>query len=192
MQLKRNTVILTLLALSLGFFIYFHEMNGNIKKRPANNKEKPIFLLAEDHVQSLIINSNNYVITLERNEKSEKPKWLIASPEKALANDAIVAYLTDLLFNSKSSRTLSVNINTIKEFGLEVPQSKISIKLKNQKYYTLILGNYTYDKKYIYAHKKGSINKKNSYVEVLLVSKDFANAVNRQLSDWKQLAPVEK
>ena len=52
-------------------------------------------------------------------QKYEKPKWLITAPEKALANDAIVTYLTDLLFNSKSFRTLSVKINTIKEFGLE-------------------------------------------------------------------------
>lgn len=192
MKFKKNTVILILTALILSGFVYFQEMNGNIKKRQANSKEEPIFLLAEDNVQSLIINNNNYVIILERNQKYEKPKWLITAPEKALANDAIVTYLTDLLFNSKSFRKLSVKINTIKEFGLEPPQSRITIKLKNKKYHTLALGNYTYHKKYVYAQIKSSIDKKNSYVEVLLVSKDFANAINRQFSEWKQLAPVKK
>ena len=190
MKLQRTTLILLLLALGLGGFVYFYEMNVKSPEQQVKNQEKPIFTFAEDDIQSLTINNKNYVITLEGNQKPEKPKWSITAPEKSPANDAFAAYLTDLLVKGKSSRTLSVGAKEVKEFGLEPPQARIDIKLKNQKTHTLILGDHTYDKSFLYAQLGPTANK-NGNTEVLLVSKDFGNAVNRELSEWKQPAPVQ-
>ncbi|MDJ0617964.1 MAG: DUF4340 domain-containing protein [Calothrix sp. MO_192.B10] len=185
MKLQRTTLILLLLALGLGSFVYFFEMNGKTQQQQAQEKEQQIFSFAEDDIQSLTINTKNYLLSLERNQKSDKPKWLLTSPEQIPANDAIAAYLTDLLVKGKINRTVSTAANKIQEFGLEPPQARIDIKLKNQQAHTLSLGNPTYNNSFLYA-QLGSTAKKNGNVDVLLVSKDFANAVNRELSEWKQ------
>ncbi len=189
MKLQRTTLILLLLALGLSSFVYFYEMNGKTQQvqQEGNPKEQQIFSFQENDIQSLTINTKNLVINLERNQKSEKPKWLLTSPEKLPANDAIAAYLINLLVKGKSDRTLSVAADELTEFGLEPPQARIDIKLKNQKNRTLILGQTTYNKGSLYA-RLGSTANKNGKINVLLVSKDFANAVNRELAEWKQPA----
>ncbi len=196
MKLQRTTLILLLLALGLSGFVYFYEMNWKTQQKQVQEIEKPeeqqkqqqIFSFQENDIQSLTINTKNLVIDLERNQKSEKPKWLLTSPEKVAANDAIAAYLTSLLAKGKSDRILSVAVDEIKEFGLEPPQARIDIKLKNKTTRTLILGQPTYNKGLLYA-QLGSNDNKNGKVNVLLVSKDFANAVNREIAEWKQ--PVQ-
>ncbi|MDJ0675983.1 MAG: DUF4340 domain-containing protein [Calothrix sp. MO_167.B42] len=195
MKLQRTTVILLLLALGLSGFVYFAEMNretqpqlvretGNPKSQP---EKQQIFSFQEDDIQSLIINSKNLVINLERNQKSEKPRWLLTSPQQVGANDAIAAYLLNLLVKGKSDRILSVAVDEIKDFGLAPPQARIDIQLKDKTTHTLILGQPTYNNSSLYA-QLGSTENKNGKVNVLLVSKDFTNAVNRELAEWKQPA----
>lgn len=195
MKLQRTTVILLLFALGLSSFVYFYEINQETQTQQVKETGKPesqpekqeIFSFQEDDIQSLTINNKNLILDLERNKKSEKPKWLLTSPEKLAANDAIVAYLLNLLVKGKSDRILSVAVDEIKDFGLEPPQARIDIQLKNKTTHTLILGQPTYNKGSLYA-QLGSTANKNDKVKILLVSKDFANAVNRELAEWKQPA----
>jgi hypothetical protein len=189
MKFQRTTLILLLLALGLGSFVYLYEMHWKPQQQQVNNQQKPIFSFAEDDIQSLTINTKNYVLSLERNQKVEKPKWLLTAPEQTPANDAIAAYLTDLLVKGKSDRTVSATASEMKEFGLQPPQTRIDIKLKNQQTHTLLLGDPTYDQKFLYAQLSSDVNN-NGKIEVILVSKDFANAVNRELSEWKQPFPI--
>jgi len=196
MKLQRTTVILLLLALGLSGFVYFYEINRETQTQQVKETGKPeiqpekqeIFSFQEDDIQSLTINTKNLILDLERNKKSEKPKWLLTSPEKLAANDAIVAYLLNLLVKGKSDRILSVAVDEIKDFGLEPPQARIDIQLKNKTTHTLILGQPTYNKGSLYAQLGSTANKNDNKVNVLLVSKDFANAVNRELAEWKQPA----
>lgn len=191
MKLQRTTLILLLLALGLSSFVYFYEMNWKTQQQQVQEKEQQIFAFEEKDIQSLTINTKNLMINLERNQKSEKPKWLLTAPEQIPANDAIAAYLTDLLIKGKSDRTLSVKVDEMKDFGLEPPQARIDIKLKNQKIHTIILGEPTYKNNFLYASLASTANKDGN-IDILLVSKDFANAVNRELAEWKQPIQTNK
>ena len=83
MKLQKTTLILLLFALGLGSFVYFYEMNWKTQQKQVQEIEKPeeqqkqqqIFSFQENDIQSLTINTKNLVIDLERNQKSEKPKW---------------------------------------------------------------------------------------------------------------------
>ncbi|MBE9035643.1 DUF4340 domain-containing protein [aff. Roholtiella sp. LEGE 12411] len=188
MKLPRTTLILILLALGLGGFVYFYEMKGSTQREEIKEKKQQIFSFGEDDVQSLTINTKNITLSLERNTQSSNPKWVIKSPTSVPANDAIVSYLMDLLVKGKSERTLSIPANQRGEFALDQPQATINITLKNQKNHQLILGKPDFSDRFLYAQTEPTA-KPDGNIDILLVSKDFANAVNRELSEWRQ--PVD-
>ncbi|MEH2336102.1 DUF4340 domain-containing protein [Nostoc sp.] len=188
MKLPRTTLILILLALGLGGFVYLYEIRGATVREEINEQKQQIFSFAEDDVQSLTVKTKKLTLNLERSSESSNPKWLIKSPISGPANDAIVSYLMDLLVKGKSDRTLSTPVKELGEFALDQPQATINIILKNRQSHQLILGKSNFNGRFLYA-QADSAAKPDGNINVLLVSTDFANAVNRELSEWKQ--PVD-
>ncbi|MEH1773039.1 DUF4340 domain-containing protein [Nostoc sp.] len=189
MKLPRTTLILILLALGLGGFVYFYEIRGATVREETKEQKQKIFSFAEDDVQYLTVKTNKITLNLERNPKSSSnPKWLIKSPISGPANDAIVSYLMDLLVKGNSERTLSTPAKQLGEFALAPPQATINIILKNRQSHQLILGKSNFNGRFLYAQADPTA-KSDGNINVLLVSTDFANAVNRELSEWKQ--PVD-
>ncbi|KST65494.1 DUF4340 domain-containing protein [Mastigocoleus testarum] len=186
MKLPRTTLILVLLALGLGGFVYFFEIQGTKQREGAQAEEKQIFSFAADDIQSLNISTNDSKVSLERNpDRSKKNKWLLKSPSQEVASNASVSYLTDLLVNGKSDTKIPTSQEKLSRYGLDKPQATIEIKLKNKEVRKLILGSSDFQDQSLYARKKINSNSSDK-IEVLLVSKNFANAVNRELSEWKQ------
>ena len=185
MKFPKTTLILILLALGLGGFVYFHEIKGKNQQTEIKIQNQKIFAFTADDVQSLTIKIKETTLQLERRNTSEKPQWEIKSPISALANDAIVSYLMDLLVNGKSERTVLISSAELSEFALDKPVATIDIKLKNQQSHQLILGKGDFNNQFLYAQADSNKN-----MNLLLVSKDFVNAVNRDISEWKQ--PAEK
>ncbi|BCL33783.1 DUF4340 domain-containing protein [Nostoc sp. MS1] len=183
--MTKKTLILLLLALGLGGFVYFHEIRGATQREEARENQQQIFSFTQDDVQAITVKTAKLTVSLERNTQADNPKWLLKSPVSEPANDAIVSYLMDLLVKGKSDRTLTTPTNQIAEFGLDQPQANISINLKNKKTHQLILGKPDFNNQFVYAQADPN-TQPNGNVNVLLVSPDFQNAVNRELSEWKQ------
>ncbi|MEH2072580.1 MAG: DUF4340 domain-containing protein [Nostoc sp.] len=188
MKFPRTTLILILLALGLGSFVYFHEIKGATQQEEIRKQKQQIFSFAEDDVQVLTVKTKKLTLNLERNNQYSDSKWLIKSPISEPANDAIVSYLMDLLVKGKSERTLSTPANQLREFALDQPQATINITLKNKQNHQLILGKKNFNGSLLYA-EVDPVSKPDGNINVLLVSTDFENAVNRELSEWKQ--PVD-
>ncbi|MDZ8089595.1 MAG: DUF4340 domain-containing protein [Nostoc sp. DedQUE12b] len=189
MKLPKTTLILILLTLGLGGFVYFYEIRGATVREEIKEQKQKIFSFREDDVQSLTVKTNKITLNLERSpESSSNPKWLIKSPISGPANDAIVSYLMDLLVKGNSERTLSTPAKELKEFALDQPQATINITLKNRQTHQLLLGKSNFNGRFLYAQADPA-TKPDGNINVLLVSTDFANAVNRELLEWKQ--PVD-
>ncbi|HLP89130.1 MAG TPA: DUF4340 domain-containing protein [Nostocaceae cyanobacterium] len=185
MKLSKSTLFLIALALGLGSFVYFYEIRGKSEREEIKAQQQKLFSFNAEDIQALNIKTQNTTLQLERRNSTDKPEWSIKSTTLELANDAIVSYLTDLLVKGKSERTLLVSANELKDFGLEKPQATIEIKLKNGQNHQVILGNANFNNSFLYAQidpkpqPDGKIN-------ILLVSTDFKNAVNRDLAEWKE------
>jgi hypothetical protein len=182
MKLPKTTWILILLALGLGGFVYFYEIKGKTQSTEIKAEKQKIFSFTANDVQSLTIKAKSTTLKLEKRNTTEKPAWEIKSPISAPANDAIVSYLMDLLVDGKIERTVSVLPTELSEFGLDKPVATIDIKLKNQQSHQLILGKAEFNNRFLYAQADANQN-----LNLLLVSQDFFNAVNRDISEWKQI-----
>ncbi len=185
MKLQRTTLILILLALGLGGFVYFFEIRGETQRQESQANKLSIFDFAADDVRSLNINANNLNIIIERSTSPNPPKWLLKSPISSPASDASVSFLMDLLIKGTSDRIISVSSNQLNEFGLNPPVATIEVQLKNQKTHRLILGKSNFNDRFLYAQTNSS-HKPDGKTEVLLVSKEFVNAVSRELSEWQE------
>ncbi|MFN6464470.1 MAG: DUF4340 domain-containing protein [Nostoc sp. DedVER02] len=188
MKLPRTTLILILLMLGLGAFVYFHEIRGAAVREETKEQKQKIFSFAADDVQSLTVKTKKLTLNLERNPEPSNPKWVIKSPISGPANDAIVSYLMDLLVKGNSDRTLSTPAKELGQFALDQPPATINITLKNRQSHQLILGKSNFNGRFLYAQADPAA-KPDGNINVLLVSTDFANAVNRDLSEWQQ--PVD-
>lgn len=184
MKLQRTTLILLLLALGLGGFVYFYEIQGASQRQQAEAKGQQIFSFEERQIQSLIVSTKGQRLEFERQDKYGKPTWLIKSPNQAPASNALVSYLMDLLVKGKSSRTIQVPADRLAQYGLDQPQATVEVKLNNQKNHQLLLGKPDFNRSFLYAQADPPTKPAGS-VNVLLVSTDFENAVNRSLSEWK-------
>lgn len=102
------------------------------------------------------------------------------------ASDASVAFLLNLLTTGKSDSTLVMTdpAKQRQEYGLDEPVATVEVKLKNQQSHRLILGKPDFNGTFLYAQSDPPPDKSEN-IEVLLVSPDFQNAVNRPLSEWK-------
>jgi hypothetical protein len=108
MKLPKTTLILIVLAIGLGSFVYFHEIKGKNQQTEIKTQKQKIFSFTPADVQSLTIKIKDTTLELEKRNTSEKPQWEIKSPISEPANDAIVSYLMDLLVEGKSERTLPI------------------------------------------------------------------------------------
>ena len=183
MKLQRTTLILLFLALGLGGFVYFYEVQGASQRQVIAAKEQQIFSFEEKQVQSLTVNTKGQKLEFERQDKSGKHTWLMKSPSEAPAADASISYLMDLLVKGKSNRTIQVPVAQLERYGLAQPQTTVTVKL-NQKTHQLLLGKPDFNRSFLYAQADPPTQPTGS-VNVLLVSTDFENAVNRSLSEWK-------
>ena len=187
MKLQKTTLVLILLALGIGSFVYFYEIKGATQRKEVKDKEQQIFAFEASDVQSLTVKTKNLAIKIESGDKSSKTKWLIKSPTVTPVSDAVMSYLINTLVKGKVERTLSVPTNQLGEFGLDQPQATINVKLKNQKTHQLILGKSDFNHRFLYAQADPVST--NGNTNVLLVSTDLENAVNRKLSEWQE--PVD-
>ena len=185
MKLQRTTLILLLLAAGLGGFVYYYEIQGATQRQEAKEQQQQIFSFREDQVQSLTIKNKDQILRFERSKGAGEPKWQMKSPSNTPASDASVAYLLDLLVSGKSDRTLAVPVAQLQEYGLQEPQVTVEVKLNTQETHRLILGQPNFNRSFLYAQADPPVQP-SGQVNVLLVSTNFENAVNRPLSEWKQ------
>jgi hypothetical protein len=184
MKLQKTTIILILLALGFGGFVYFYELQGANVRQEAKEKQQQIFLFTSDDVQSLRVQTKDVNLLIERSP-TDNPQWLLKSPIETAASNAAVSYLMDLLVKGKREREINVPLNQLAEYGLDRPQATIEVKLKNQQTHQLILGKPDFNGRLLYAQANPPA-KPQGNVDVLLVSKDFENAVKRELSEWQK------
>ncbi len=187
MKLQRSTWILLSLALLLGGGIYFYEKQVAPQKEIVKTTKKPIFSFKEDQIQAVTIYLNKkplQVVKLER-VSGGKTQWQMKYPQDVPASDAAVSFLLNLLVEGKSDSNINnISAEQLKEYGLDEPEAKVKIELKNKQIHRIILGKLDFTRSLLYAQVDPYIQN-NQKSEVLLVPVDFEYAVNRPLAEWQ-------
>jgi hypothetical protein len=134
--MKRNTLVLLLVAAIIGIVVYFLEIKPGKPRDEKTDESKPVFAFKREDISSISITRAGQTVTLE----DQQGKWTITQPLAAQANQSTVDSLVSSLTSAKIERNLSPSADEIKSFGLEDPAVTVDIKLKSGDTKTLKLG----------------------------------------------------
>ncbi|GAB4225821.1 MAG: hypothetical protein Kow0049_04080 [Stanieria sp.] len=183
MKLKGTTWLLMILAAILGSWVYFYEIRGEQQRTISATNQQQIFNFTEVEINRIIIQKPNQTLEFERTGKNEEP-WQMKQPQNVTASDATIAFLLDLITNGKSDRSFTVPQSDLSQYGLDNPIAHIIIESNNQTNQEIFLGQPSLNKELIYAYIPTSESSTN--VNILLVSRNWQYAVDRELSEWRQ------
>ena len=182
MKLQKNTFILLGIATILGVGVYVYELQINPQKQEIATQSKQLFTFEEKDIKVLTIETKDTTYKFEKTSDEKQP-WQMKKPQETVANDAIIAFLTNLLVNSETARTLTVPNNQKKEYGLDKPLGTITIELENKKQHKIILGKPNFQGELLYAHID-PLPSSQQEITIDLVQKNFQNEVDRQPDEW--------
>jgi len=187
--MQKTTLVLVLIALGLGGYVYFYEIRSPSQEKIATESQQSLFSFTEEDVQRLEIEKETgetfEFVRLETTASS----WRMKRPEGAPAEEGVIVFLLDLLVKESSSKTFTVEANQLENYGLDNPLATINVELQDQIKHQVLLGNPTFDEKQIYAQ----INPEDGETqEISILPIDFQYAVERSLSEWKQSPPAEE
>lgn len=185
MVLKRNTLILLVVALVFGGGVYWFEQHSAEESATSTTEVpgEPIFTFQEDQVQAITVTTTRKTLKLVR-QSGQTPAWQLQSPRKAPADPAAVAYLLNLLTAERSDRTLSVPASQQQDYGLTQPMATVKIDLEGGQTHQLVLGKLNFNQSYLYAQADPPPTPQPT-LEVLLVPTALESAVNRPLNEWQ-------
>ena len=180
--MQKTTLLLVLIALGLGGYVYWYEIKPQSQVETLNNVQKGLFSFEEDQVQSITIQREGTetlkFIRLETADSS----WRMKRPEGTPVADSSIVFLLNLLIQDDSYKTFTVKSNQLEQYGLKNPYASISIELKNNTKHQIFLGNTTFDEQGIY----GQINPEDEQeTELYILPIDFQSVIERPLSQWK-------
>ena len=183
MKLDQNTQILVLLAVILSGGIFGHEIITDRQATIIQKQQKQIFQFERADISKIVIDKSQQTLELVQTDRQAQP-WQLKQPEDTPANDGRVAFLLDLLTNGEPKHSFLVKPNQLAQYGLERPWAKITILLDNNQTYQITLGKPGIEPDTIYAQVISPL-KNLSQAEVLLVPKNWQNAVEPELAAWK-------
>src|SRR5215510_407585 len=134
--MKRNTLILLLVAAVVGVVVYFLEIKPGKQRDEKSDESKPAFAFKREDIASISITRGGETVTVE----DKDGKWTITQPVTAQANQSTVDSLVSSLTSAKIERSLSPSEEETKSFGLSEPVVQVEIKLKSGDTQKLKLG----------------------------------------------------
>ncbi len=184
MKLQNTTFILLGIATLLGVGVYVYELQVNPQQQAIEAQNKKLFTFDEKDIKVLTIETKGTTYKFEKTSDEKQP-WQMKTPQDTVANDAVIAFLTNLLANSESSRTLTVPKNQKKEYGLDKPIGTITIELNNKQQHKIILGKPNFQGELLYAQIDPNTSSEDE-ITINLVPKNFQYAVDRKPEEWTQ------
>jgi hypothetical protein len=121
----RSLLVLLVVALGLGAYIYFVES----KRDPlATETREKVFSVDTAAIEQIEVRAASGEVTTLR--KAGEDDWQIAAPVSAPADETTVASITGALASTDITRVLDENAAAFDQFGLDPPRITVSFTLK--------------------------------------------------------------
>jgi hypothetical protein len=134
----KGTFILLIVVILLGFYLYFIELPGQKAKQQEEEKSKKVASFEPHDVVGIYLGytkrSTDQEILLE---KDPEEKWQIVKPIAAPADPSEVQGLLSSINNMRIERVVEEKPQDLKVYGLDEPEVKLSLKLKDSEEHLL-------------------------------------------------------
>jgi hypothetical protein len=176
----KNLGIVAAIFIALGAYVYYYEIKGEKTREEISEKAKKLFQFEEKEIASITLKNADGELVLQK----EKDFWKVSKPIEAKADKYSADSLASDVASAKTDRTLDEpNINW-KNFGLDPPAIKVSVKLNDGKTQEIELGDKDFNAGSVFARVPGQ-NK------VLLLSSTLHSSASKKLFDFRDKSVVE-
>lgn len=192
MKLKRGTVVLVGVALLLGAGVLMGELRQSRSPESATVSDgtEPVFTFAETDVAAVMVERDGETLSFEGDGEGN---WQMTAPENLVAEPGAVAFLLSRLNTDAPLQRVTMAADQIQDFGLDQPQGQVTVTLQDGTEHVLIVGGPDFSGNANYAivdpAESWPPETPTGEYEVLVVTRDVANGINRPLEEWKM--PVE-
>ncbi|WP_448596345.1 DUF4340 domain-containing protein [Thermoleptolyngbya sp.] len=183
MKLKPTTFWLLFTALILGSVSLWAVQQAPPNPEAAQPASQKLFAIEESQIQKITVKKPDETLVFE---KDENGVWQMKQPRQAVANDAAVAFLANLLATGTSDRTFAIPPADRATYGLDQPTATLEFTASG-KTHTLTLGGKNFNQSALYALIDAPENPQElKELTVSLVSLDFETAIGRSPDAWVQ------
>src|SRR5687768_2120576 len=135
----KSTLVLLVILIGLGAYIFFVDRNREIED--PNAKPKAYTSLSTDNIEELQVrNASGETTRLAR----AGDDWQLVEPVKAEADNGVVGTVTSNIGTLEVQRVVDENPTDLKQYGLEPARIEIGFRLKDQKdFQRLLVGDKT-------------------------------------------------
>ena len=176
----RNLGIVAVLFVGLGAFVYFYEIEGGKRREEAAEEAKKLFQFEKEEVNSISLTRSDGSIVLNK----ENGDWKLVAPIEAKADEAAVDGLASELSSTLLERSLESSPVDWKDYGLENPNLKITVGLKDGRRLNLELG----DKDFNQASVFGRVP---HLAKVLVLPASLYTTVDKELLDFRDKSVLD-
>jgi hypothetical protein len=171
----KGTLVLLLLCVGLGAFLYFYEIKGGEQRDKLKQEEKTIWKISRDDIQQLdLVTPAQRITAVHSGDK----QWKITSPRPLDADADELDRLTSSASDISREDVIEENAADLAPFGLAPAQTTLSVKTKDGKVHEIRFGNNNPTGNSTYAALQG----KN---QVILVGSSVASNFNKKLEDLR-------
>ncbi|MEB3288520.1 MAG: DUF4340 domain-containing protein [Leptolyngbya sp.] len=187
MKLKRGTVMLVGVALLLGAGVLMGELRqSRLPNSTVQEGQGPIFRFAEADVATVTVVRNGETLVFEGDGEGN---WQMIEPENQVAEPGAVAFLLSRLITDSPLQRVTMAADQLADFGLDQPQGQVTVVLQDGTEHLLHLGGPDFSGNANYAIVDPTDGwppeQPTGDYEVLVVTRDVANGINRPLEEWK-------
>jgi hypothetical protein len=176
----KATILLSLVLIALGGYLYLIEIPGEKKKQEAEIQEKRLYSFSQSAITNMSIQTANgaSIDFLHEPADPDNP-WRITHPVEAIANDAAASSFASQLERLESSRMIDEKVEDLKEFGLDPPAYTVIITLNRVDTEILEVGNENLTGNQVYVRKGIG-------TPVYLAPVSIKQTLKKELKEWRR------
>ena len=176
----KNLAIVAAILAALVAWVYFYEIKGEKTREEAAEKEKKIFQFEEKDIAQITINNPEGQFVLQK----DKENWRLVQPLSTKADKSSADSLASDIAQAKSERSLDDPNPNFKNFGLEPPVVKLSVKLGSGQTHELELGDKDFSSSSVFARIPGQ-------KKILVLSSSLHSSATKKLFDFRDKNVLE-
>ncbi len=175
----KGTIFLTILLISLGFYLYMVELPREQKKREIQFKAGKLYNFQLHEVSRVTLNGPKGDIEFEYFPEHPSTPWRIFHPIETIANQGAAQELGLTLVNLSFDRLVEVKPTELKDFGLDPPQYRVLITLNQNNTEILEIGDENLTGSDVYVRLGAGTS-------LYLVPANIKQLLNKDLIQWRQ------
>lgn len=177
--MKKSTLIVVVLAIALGAFVYFYDSKHSVALPPEEASWKPAFAIKADQIAGLTIASATGKTVFTKQGKD----WRITQPVSTRADQTSISGIVNDLSSAKIRRSFAPT-DSLSKYGLAQPAVTIDFQQKGGAGHTVRLGDKDFSGNVVYALIDASKN-----VDLLPVS--LLDETDKPLSQLRDRSLLE-